>query len=367
MARGVRARVFRAVGVIQALAVRLPNWLGDTVMAVPAVRALRRAHAQARMLLAGPWASVLAGQGLADTLVTYPRPWADRLAAADVVRRFAPDTAVLLPNSFESALAAWYWGARRRIGFDTGGRGLALTDAVAVPAPRRHQIDEYVMLAERCDTRVDDDAVPTLAPPPVDAGERAEARALLETAGARRGSPTVGVHLGAAFGPAKTWPAERVVDFCRLLDEIGAHAVLLGTENEAASAETIAAQAPATCLAGRDRPALLPSLLAELDALVAGDTGVAHLAAALGTPVVTLFGPTDPALSAPRGRATALTHPVPCAPCFYRVCPIEHPCLRGLDAARVRDAVTAMIAGRPAVEPAVSAPHGSREPTESRR
>jgi heptosyltransferase II len=366
MARGVRARVFQAAGVIQALAVRLPNWLGDTVMAVPAVRALRRAHPQARMLLAGPWASMLAGQGLADTLVTYPRPWADRLAAADVVRRFAPDTAVLLPNSFESALAAWYWGARRRIGFDTGGRGIALTDAVAVPEPRRHQIDEYVMLAERCDTRVDD-AVPTLAPPPVDAGERAEVRALLETAGARRGSPAVGVHLGAAFGPAKTWPAERVVDFCRLLDEIGAHAVLLGTDNEAATAETIAAQVPATCLAGRDRPALLPSLLAELDALVAGDTGVAHLAAALGTPVVTLFGPTDPALSAPRGRATALTHPVPCAPCFYRVCPIEHPCLRGLDAARVRDAVMAMIAGRPAVEPGVSAPHGSREPTESRR
>src|SRR5262245_56066623 len=241
---------------IAALAVRLPNWLGDTVMAEPAIRALRRAHPEARLLLAGPWATVLAGQGLADTLVTYPRSWAGRLAAADVVRRFAPDTAVLLPNSLESALAAWYWGARRRIGFDTGGRGIALTDAVAVPAPRRHQIDEYVMLAERCDTRVED-AVPSLAPPPADAAERVEARALLDTAGARRGSPAVGIHLGAAFGPAKTWPAERVVDFCRLLDGIGARAVLLGTRDEAATAATIAAQAPAISFAGRDRPALL--------------------------------------------------------------------------------------------------------------
>src|SRR5262249_4889461 len=249
-----------------ALAIRLPNWLGDTVMAEPAIRALRRAHPQARLLLAGPWATVLAGQGLADTLVTYPRPWAGRLAAADIVRRFAPDTAVLLPNSVESALAAWYWGARRRIGFDTAGRGLALTDAVALPSPRRHQIDEYVMLAERCEVRADD-AVPTLAPPAADAPERAEARALLETAGARRGGPTVGVHLGAAFGPAKTWPAERVIDFCRLLERVGAHAVLLGTEAEAPMATTIAAQAPATPLAGRDRPALLTSLLAELDAL----------------------------------------------------------------------------------------------------
>jgi heptosyltransferase-2 len=351
---------------IAALAIRLPNWLGDTVMAEPALRALRRANPQARVLLAGPWAAVLAGQGLADTLVTYPRPWAGRLAAADVVRRFAPDTAVLLPNSLEAALAAWYWGARRRVGFDAGGRGIALTDALELPTPRRHQIDEYVMLAERCGARVED-VVPALTPPPASAAERAEARALLAAAGVRPAGPTVGVHLGAAFGPAKTWPMERVVDFCRLLDAAGGHAVLLGTEHEAPAAASITAQVPAATLAGRDRPALLPSLLAELDALVAGDTGVAHLAAALGTPVVALFGPTDPALSAPRGRAVALTHPVPCAPCFYRVCPIEHPCLRGLDAARVRDAVLTLIASARGGGTAATVPHGSHEPTGWRR
>jgi ADP-heptose:LPS heptosyltransferase len=153
----------------------------------------------------------------------------------------------------------------------------------------------------------------------------------------------VGVHLGAAYGPAKTWPPERVVDFCRLLDDVGARAILLGTANEAPVAAAVMAQAPAATLVGRDRPALLPALLAELDALVSGDTGIAHLAAALGTPVVALFGPTDPILSAPRGRTIALTHAVPCAPCFYRVCPIEHPCLRGLDAARVREAVLTLM------------------------
>jgi heptosyltransferase-2 len=338
---------------ITSLAIRLPNWLGDTVMAEPALRALRRAHPQARVLLAGPWATVLGGQGLADTLVTYPRAWAGRLAAADVVRRFAPDTAVLLPNSLESALAAWYWGARRRIGFAAGGRGIALTDALPVPVPRRHQIDEYLMLAARCEARADDTR-PALAPPAADAPERAEARALLEAAGARRGRLIVGVHLGAAYGPAKTWPAARVVDFCRLLDDAGARGVLLGTADEAPTAVAIAGQAPAATLAGRDRPALLPSLLTELDALVAGDTGVAHLAAALGTPVVALFGPTDPALSAPRGRTISLTHAVPCAPCFYRECPIEHPCLRDLGAARVRDAVLALLEG--AMRPAGDGP-----------
>src|SRR5262245_17125766 len=176
MARGVRARMRGFSDMIESLAIRLPNWLGDTVMAEPMLRALRRTHSQARVLLAGPWAAVLGGQGLADTLVTYPRTWAGRLAAADVVRRFAPDTAVLMPNSLESALAAWYWGARRRVGFDIGGRAIALTDALALPTPRRHQIDEYLMLAERCDARVDS-VVPTLAPPPAGADERTEARA----------------------------------------------------------------------------------------------------------------------------------------------------------------------------------------------
>ena len=328
-----------------ALAVRLPNWLGDTVMAVPALRALRRAHPEARMLLAGPWATALGGQDLADTLVTYPRAWSRRLPAADAVRRFAPDTALLMPNSFESALAAWYWGAGRRIGFASGGRGLMLTDEVPMPEPRRHQIDEYLLLAERC-AGVPDGREPRLEPPPADGAERREARALLASVGAT-GRPAIGVHLGAAYGPSKTWPPERVADLCRLLDADGARAVLLGAAEDAAIAGAVAAVAPAAVLAGRDRPALIPALLSELHALVCGDTGIAHLAAALGTPAVVLFGPTDPALSAPRGPVRVLTHPVPCAPCFYRVCPIDHPCLRDLDAARVRDALRALREPRP--------------------
>ena len=326
------------------LAVRLPNWLGDTVMAVPCLRALRESFADARLVLAGPWVTLLAQQGLADALVTYPRAWAGRLASADAVRRFAPDTALLLPNSLESALAAWYWGARRRVGFETGGRGLLLTVAPPLPEPRRHQVDEYLVLAEACGAVVRERA-PRLLAPAADGAERSEVRALLAEAGVRRhGRRVVAVHLGAAYGPAKLWPLAQVEEFCRLMAREDVDVVLVGAPADAASAAAVTSRAPAANLVGRDRPSLLGALLCELDALVSGDTGVAHLAAALGTPAVTLFGPTDPALSAPRGPARVLTHPVPCAPCFYRTCPIDHPCLRDLEPACVREAVLQALA-----------------------
>jgi heptosyltransferase II len=324
---------------MRTLAVRLPNWLGDTVMAVPAVRALRETFPDTRMALAGPWATLLAEQGVGDTLVTYPRAWSGRLAAADAMRALAPETAVVLPNSLESALAAWYWGAGRRVGFGVGGRALLLTDAPALPAPRRHQIDEYLLLAEACGAAIRERA-PRLSPPKPDSVDRAEVRALLAEAGASRegGRRIVAVHLGAAYGPAKLWPLPQVEAFCRLMAG-DVTVVLVGAPSDAEAATAVTAVAPARSLVGRDRPALLTTLLSEIDVLVSGDTGVAHLAAALGTPSVTLFGPTDPALSAPRGAARVLAHRVPCAPCFYRACPIDHPCLRDLAPSTVRDAV----------------------------
>jgi len=156
------------------------------------------------------------------------------------------------------------------------------------------------------------------------------------------------MHLGAAWGPSKLWPVERVAEFCRLVLADGAVPVLLGTSADGPVAEEILARIAVPSLVDRDRPALLPALLAELDALVAGDTGVGHLAAALGTPVVTLFGPTDWRLTAPLGRAAVVRHPVPCAPCFYRTCPIEHPCLRNVAATEVRERLWALVGGRPA-------------------
>ena len=325
------------------LIVRLPNWLGDTVMAVPALRALREGLAGAELTLAGPWAGLLAAEGLADTVRTWPRGWSGRLRCADGLRAFDARTALLLPSSFEAAAAAMYWGARRRVGFATGGRRWLLTDAVPPPRPRLHQVDEYALLAERLGVTVRD-RTPRLTPPATGGPERAEARALLDAAGAAGGRPWVGVHLGAAYGTAKLWPEDRVTELCGRVHAAGGVPVLLGTPDEAPLAARVARASGAANVAGRDRPELLPALLAELDGLVCGDTGLAHLAAALGTPVAALFGPTDPALSAPRGPVAIVRHAVPCAPCFYRTCPIEHPCMRGIGAPDVLARLTALLA-----------------------
>jgi heptosyltransferase-2 len=324
------------------IAVRLPNWLGDTVMAVPAIRALRETFPDVPVLLAGPWVGLLAGQGLGDVLLTYPRAWSARLRAADAVRNFAGDTVVLLPNSFEAALTAMYWGGRRRIGFAGDGRRWLLTDAPALPEPRLHQVDEYLQLVGLLGATTTA-SEPRLTPPELYADPRQRARDLLRQHGAVDGKPMVGVHLGAAYGPAKVWVHERIVEFCRLAPTLGVAPVLLGAPSDEGAAAAVVQETSTVSLVGRDHPDLLPALLAELAVLVSGDTGVSHLAAALGTPVVTLFGPTDPALSAPRGPVAVVRHAVPCAPCFYRVCPIEHPCMREISASEVGERVTALL------------------------
>jgi len=328
------------------IALRLPNWLGDTVMAVPALRALRDASPDARVLLAGPWVELLGGQGLGDVLVPYPRSWSGRLRTADVVRDFGADTVVLLPNSFEAAVAAVYWRARRRIGFAVDGRSWLLTDALRLPEPRRHQVDEYLLLVDGLGVSPSA-REPRLAPPDVHADTRRRARELLSQNGAPVGRRRIGIHLGAAYGPAKVWAHERVVEFCRLAEARGALPVLLGAPSDAPAAADVLREVPAVSLVGRDGPELLPAVLTEISALVCGDTGVAHLAAALGTPVVVLFGPTDPALTAPLGPVAVVHQAVPCAPCFYRECPIDHPCMRGISAEVVGQRVDALLAAGP--------------------
>ncbi len=329
------------------LIVRLPNWLGDTVMAVPTLESLRAAFPVSHIVAAGPWISILEGQGLVDALVPYPRDWRGRRRAAGALRHEHTDVVVVLPNSLESAIAARLWRARRSVGFATDARGWLLTDRVPRPAERLHQIDEYLLLVERLGAAATT-REPRLAAPGPDSASRREIRTRLADIGVEVDprAARVGIHLGAAFGAAKLWPPERVIELCRRLRGDGDVPLLMGPADSAAVAARIVSETEAPSFVGRDRQDLLVALLSEVDVLVGGDTGITHLAAALGTPAVALFGPTDPALSAPRGPTVVLRHPVPCAPCFYRTCPIDHPCMRGIDAGAVADALRRLARAR---------------------
>ncbi|MBI4560837.1 MAG: glycosyltransferase family 9 protein [Candidatus Rokubacteria bacterium] len=326
---------------IRELGVRAPNWLGDSVMALPLLRALRGGVPHGRITLVGPWAEIFRHQGVADQVIACPRSFRRRIALTRVLRPLGADTALLLPNSFESALAAWSWGTRRRVGFATDGRSWLLTHPVPPPAPRRHQVDEYLRLLEVFNLR-SQEPVPrwALTPGPEDAA----ARELLSEAGIPDGTPLAGCHLGAAFGPSKLWPVERWASLAGQLARRGVTPVLLGSPGELPVALEVERRcaSPVASLVGRDTPALLPSLLSRLTLLISGDTGVAQLAAAIGVTVIALFGPTDPRLTAPRGRRvlTIAKFP-PCAPCFLTVCPIDHPCMRQIG---VEEVVAACLA-----------------------
>ncbi len=326
--------------------VRAPNWLGDTVMALPALRALRRALPDAELSVAGPWVvPLLEAEPDLGRPLALPAGPARRLAWARARRRQELDLALVLPGSFATALEAWLTGARHRVGYAGDGRARLLTHAVAPPADRVHQVDLYLGLLGCLGVR-DAPATPTLAVAPA---RRDEARALWRGAGLGPGAPAVAIQLGAAFGPSKLWPAERLAALAAVLEGDGVPVVFLGDPTAAPLLAAVARAAgrPLRSLVGRDHPALLPALLAEFAVLVAPDSGPAHVAAAVGVPVVALFGPTDPRLTAPRGAAhAALWRRPPCAPCFLPRCPIDHRCLAALAVADVAAAVRARLGAR---------------------
>jgi heptosyltransferase-2 len=332
---------------VRRVLLRAPNWLGDTVMAVPALRALRRALPEAELWVLGPWAPALleAEPGLGRCLEA-PADWRARWAAARALRATPPDVAVLLTNSFASALEARLAGARARVGYAGDGRTPLLTHPVPPPSGRVHQVAAYLGLLEVLGV-ADPPTPPRLHVAPA---RHDEAGALARSVGVTATAGTVAIQLGAALGPSKLWPEDRLAALAAALERDGRTVVFLGgpTAGPLLAAVARARGAPVRSLVGRDHPALLPALLARFAVLVSPDSGPAHVAAAVGVPVVTLFGPTDPRLTAPLGpgHATLWRRPT-CGPCFLARCPIDHRCLHGLEVEEVLAAVREVSGARP--------------------
>lgn len=331
--------------------IRLPNWLGDTLLARPLLHALARGLPHAERVAVGPapLLSLLWSDGAFSRGEAWPADGAGRAALARRLRKFEPDAAWILPPSFSSALFAWRIGARVRVGYRHELRSPLLT--VALTRPQRgemHLAAEYQALAAAgmggaSPSAASIDEVPLLRPS--EAGAAAAERLL-----ASRGITTPPAILGpgAIYGPAKRWPADRFADLGRRLARRGFAVLVCGAAAERDTCDAVArAVGPgAHALAGETDLASQAALCARAGIVVCNDSGLAHLAAATGAPTVTIFGSTSSAWTAPLGPRVAVVQDAPvCSPCFRRTCRIGTLCLAAVTVARVERACADLAVG----------------------
>ena len=350
-----------------------PSWIGDSVMSLGAMRAVRKAHPNARLVvLTRPWVQELyAGCDVVDETILYDPHGADRgvsgflraarrvrvegfdvsilfpnaFRAARRVRVEGFDVSILFPNAFRAAFLIYAAGIPERWGYATEKRGLFLTKRVP-PAPRpfgRHQAHFYLDLLGGLGLRV---AEPDLSLRATEEMRRAGG-ALLEREGFK-GGPLVGVHPGATNSRAKVWQASRYAEVASKLAETrDGQVVILGGVTEGLLAEEVRAGVPkerVLMLQGKTSLGELMGVLSELSVFLTNDSGPMHLAAALGVPTVAVFGPTDSRETGPYSSiARVVREPVECSPCLYRDCPIDHRCMERVTPERVYEEALALV------------------------
>ena len=346
-----------------------PNLVGDTVMATPALRALRAAHPDARIIgVVKPHvAPTLDGNPWLDDVVLFdPRsadPGQHARAVRARLRAEKGDLAVLLPNSIRSALLAFVARIPRRIGYARGGRGLLLTDRLTVPRDARGKrlpvpaVEFYLAIVRRLGGR----PVSILPELFTTADDEAAADRAWAQLGLGNDRPVVCLNTGGAFGPAKSWPNPYFSTLARrLAHEAGARVLVVCGPSERAAARAIVAGADhpdVVSLADQDLGIGLTKACVRRSALmVTTDSGPRHFAAAFRVPVVSLFGPTRIAWTRTHHpRAIHLYRPVPCGPCQQPVCPEgHHRCMVELTPDAVFGAAIRLLGRRP--EPSTSTP-----------
>ena len=364
--------------------VRGVNWLGDAVMTTPALMRLREARPEARITLltheklAGLWTR----HPSIDTLLTFAKnesAW----SVARKLRLGSFQSGLALPNSHRSALELWLAGIPRRIGCAAPARSWFLTqsvtrrsdfarmrkrsrseinrlnaagpgDASIVPSgggSAAHQLHHYLRLAAALG------ANPEPLAPYLEVS-REEVETARQKFSLRAGALWLALNPGAEYGPAKRWPRERFVEAAaQIQSRTNCRWIVLGGANDAELATTTASEigqltarnshpAPIN-LAGRTSLRELCAVLKACRVLLTNDTGPMHVAAAVGTPVVAIFGSTSPNLTGPGlpgdPRHHLLDSHAPCSPCFLRECPIDFRCMRGVPVERVANAVMSAL------------------------
>ncbi len=338
------------------LLVRSTNWIGDAIMTTPAIRTIGENFPDTEItLMALPWVSdVFAFCPHIDRIFTYDKEGrhkglSGKLLLARDLRREKFDGAILLQNAFEAALITTLARIPARGGYTTDGRGLLLTHGVKKPADidQKHQVHYYQQMLAGLGLRTGPDELELFVSPQKLAGAR-QALAHAFDAGGR--VPVVGFNPGAAYGPAKRWPAEKFGELAKMLHEQTKCIVLVfGTKADTRTANVIQQPLPDRKrfmdLTGKTDLAAAIAYIACCDAFVTNDSGLMHVAAAVNTPLVALFGSTDHVATGPYNkRAVVLRKSLPCSPCKKTHCPEKHfACMEQLSAHEVCAAVRTIL------------------------
>jgi lipopolysaccharide heptosyltransferase II len=342
---------------VRRLLVLSPNWLGDAVMALPAIADVRRRFPEARLMVA-------ARRSVADLFTMVPGvdqvvtlEWNGKLPQRRALRQdraaleaLEAEAAILLPNAFSAAWLVSRAGIRERWGYAADFRRPLLSRAVSRPRYSMHQAEYYQHLVRQLGMDSGPLEPAVFVPDDVIVG----ARMLLNSRNWDSSRPLIAVAPGAAYGTAKRWLPEHYATLVSALVENGAQCVLVGSRGDLETTNWIQRLVPNTRrrdvldLTGVTSLSLLVGLIAIARAFVSNDSGAMHLAAAVATPVTAIFGPTREYETRPLPRAGAraqvLIHEVWCRPCMLRECPIDHRCMKGVSPDRVLTQVRELIA-----------------------
>ncbi|MEN9343727.1 MAG: putative lipopolysaccharide heptosyltransferase [Chlamydiota bacterium] len=327
--------------------VRMPNWIGDLVMATPILADLRRAYPQAEItaMCRAPMCELLQEDPHIDELFCFSRssPFSRRKERRNVIKKLKNgkyDVGILLTHSFSSAWWFWVGGVKRRIGYRSNMRSWLLTDPLSFPENlnRQHLVATYKQLLQPLDIALS-------STPPclyLKESEKEEARELLAEFKIPKGSTIVGINPGATYGSAKCWLKERFQEVAeKLLKDPTIHVVFFGDTSTAPLVREICSHLPSRTvnLAGKTSLRELTALISLCTLLLTNDSGPMHIADAVETPLIALFGSTSDTVTGPYRKGTVIHKHVSCSPCYERVCPIDFRCMREISASEVYDAI----------------------------
>lgn len=325
--------------------IRSPNWIGDGIMSLPAIRAFKDHFPDERLVVAAKryLADIFLNIPEIDEIIPLPDRWTPRsfFSSLREFRRRRFDRGILFTNSFSSALFFRLAGIGSCAGYSRDGRGWLLQERVPLGTDRGHQQYYYLQIIEHLAGKMSSRAFPaTLV---VSASESAWADAWLREQGLTGSIPLLAVSPNAAYGGAKAWPPDRFRELIRSWGQKRPEAavLLLGgpAERENIAAVTDGLPGSVLNLAGLLSLRRSIAVLSRCRLFIGNDSGLMHIAAALGLPLVAIFGPTEPGRTAPlASRFRLLHHGADCAPCQHRECPSDHRCMTSVSIDEVRTA-----------------------------